>query len=69
MPITMASPGEPVVIKRVGGNDQTRLFLERLGFVEGATVTVITEVKGNLNVNIKESRVAIGKAQANKIFF
>ena len=45
----------------------TRQFLENLGFVAGGTVTVVSEINGNLIVNVKESRVAIGKDMANKI--
>ena len=35
MPLTFAKPGEANVIKKVGGREKTRLFLEKLGFVEG----------------------------------
>ena len=67
MPLTMAKTGEMNVIKKVGGKDETRQFLENLGFVTGGTVTVVSEVGGNLIVNVKESRVAIGKDMANRI--
>lgn len=67
MPLTMATPGEPCVIKKVGGKTEIRLFLEKLGFVAGGTVTVVSEIEGNLIVNVKESRVAIGKDMAAKI--
>ena len=67
MPLSMAIEGEPVVIKMGGGNDETRQFLENLCFVAGGTVTVVSEINGNLIVNVKESRVAIGKDMANKI--
>lgn len=63
----MAKEGEPNVIRRVGGKEETRKFLENLGFVAGGLVTVVTEAGGNLIVNVKESRVAIGKDMANKI--
>lgn len=67
MPLSMMNPGEPSVIKRIGGREDTRRFLEKLGFVSGGTVTVISEMGGNMIVNIKDSRVAIGKDMANKI--
>lgn len=67
MPLTMATPGEPSVIRKIGGKEETRLFLEKLGFVTGGEVTVISETSGNMIVNIKDSRVAIGKDMANKI--
>ena len=67
MPLSMVKEGEPNVIKKVGGKEETRRFLEYLGFVAGGTVTVVSEVNGNMIVNVKESRVAIGKDMANKI--
>ena len=67
MPLSMVPAGESNVIKSVGGKEETRLFLEKLGFVVGSSVTVISEAAGNIIVNIKESRVAIGKDMANKI--
>ena len=67
MPLSMVKEGEPNVIKKVGGKEETRRFLENLGFVACGTVTVVSEVNGNMIVNVKESRVAIGKDMANKI--
>ena len=67
MPLTMVKTGEENTIKKVGGKEETRRFLENLGFVVGGTVTVVSEIGGNMIVNIKDSRVAIGKDMANKI--
>ena len=67
MPLSMVKEGEPNTIKKVGGKEETRKFLENLGFVTGGTVTVISQTGGNMIVNVKDSRVAIGKDMANKI--
>lgn len=67
MPLTMVNTGEPSVIRKVGGKEETKKFLENLGFVTGGVVTVITEMNGNMIVNVKDSKVAIGKDMANKI--
>lgn len=67
MPLTMVREGELNIIKKVGGKEETRRFLENLGFVTGGIVTVISEIGGNMIVNVKDSRVAIGKEMANKI--
>jgi ferrous iron transport protein A len=67
MPLSMVKEGEPNVIKKVGGKEETRKFLENLGFVSGGMVTVVSQIGGNLIVNVKDSRVAIGKDMANKI--
>ena len=61
MPLTMANPGECYTIRKVGGKEETRRFLENLGFVVGGNVTVVSEIDGNLIVNVKDSRVAVGK--------
>ncbi|MGN9011732.1 ferrous iron transport protein A [Lachnospiraceae bacterium BSM-380-WT-5A] len=67
MPLSMVKPGETNTIKKIGGKEETRKFLENLGFVTGGEVTVVYEIEGNLIVNVKDSRVAIGKDMANRI--
>jgi len=67
MPLTMGILGEPNVIKKIGGKEETRKFLENLGFVTGGLVTIVSENAGNLIVNVKDSRIALGKDLANKI--
>lgn len=67
MPLSLAREGEPAVVNKIGGKEETRQFLENLGFVAGSMVTVISKVKGSLIVNVKDARVAIGKDMANKI--
>ena len=67
MPLSMVGTGEENTIQRIGGKEETKKFLETLGFVVGGKVTVVSQTEGNLIVNIKESRVAIGKDMANKI--
>ena len=67
MPLTMMREGEQNEIRKVGGKEETRRFLENLGFVAGGTVTVVSVIGGNMIVNVKESRVAIGRDMANKI--
>jgi ferrous iron transport protein A len=67
MPLTMVKAGEPNIIRKIGGKEETRRFLENLGFVTGGIVTVVSEIGGNMIVNVKDSRVAIGKDMAIKI--
>lgn len=67
MHLTMANVGQEYVIKKVGGKEETRKFLESLGFTSGSVVTVVSDIIGNLIVNIKDSRVAINKEMASKI--
>ena len=67
MPLSMVKKGEANIIKKIGGKEDTKKFLGNIGFVVGAAVTVISEIKGNMIVEGKNSRVAIGKDMANKI--
>lgn len=67
MPLTFANVGEENMIRKIGGNPETKKFLESLGFVPGGMVTIISENGGNVIVNVKDSRVAVSKEMAGKI--
>lgn len=67
MPLTMAKSGEIVTIKKITGKDEIRLHLAELGFVVDTPVTVISELSGNLIIQVKDSRIAIDKTMANRI--
>jgi len=67
MPLNLANEGENYLVKKVSGKEETRKFLENLGFVPGAAVSVVSKIGGNVIVQIKESRVAISKEMAQKI--
>lgn len=67
MPLTFLKEGEVNSIKKIGGKDEARRFLNNLGFVEGSEISVIAENAGNLIVNIKNTRVAISREMANRI--
>lgn len=65
--LSMADFGEKKTIARITGKEDTRHHLESLGFVEGADVTVVSSLGGNLIVNVKGTRIAISRTIANKI--
>ena len=67
MPLVVAPAGEEQMIKRIGGSEIVKRHLQELGFVPGRYVTVVSEIGGNLIVNVKESRVAVDKQLAQKI--
>ena len=67
MPLTMAGIGETNIIYRIGGNEVTRRFLAKLGFVAGAEVVVLSKIGGNVIVNVKDSRVAVNEDMARHI--
>ena len=67
MPLTMAKAGETVTIRKISGKDDMRQHLAELGFVVDSTVTVVSEIAGNLIVQVKDSRIALDKTMANRI--
>ena len=67
MPLNLAEPGEEMMIRRVGGNPETKRHLEDLGFVAGGTAMVVSVLGGNIIVKVKEARVAISEEMARRI--
>lgn len=67
MPLSMAKAGEIVEIKKITGKDEVRQHLAELGLVVDESVKIVSEVNGNLIVQVKESRIALDKSMANRI--
>lgn len=67
MPLTLAKPGECVTIRKITGKDETVKFLNRLGFIEGHCVTVVSSIAGNLILNVKDTRVALDRQLSSRI--
>ncbi len=67
MPLTMARTGDTVTIRRITGRDDVRQHLAELGFVVEGTVTVVSEIAGNLILQVKDSRIALDKTMAGRI--
>ena len=67
MPLTMAKSGERVTVRKITGKDEIRQHLAELGFVVDSDITVVSEIAGNLIVQVKGSRIALDKSMANRI--
>jgi len=67
LPLTMAKTGEPALVRKITGRDEVRQHLAELGFVVNSDVTVVSELSGNLIVQVKGSRIALDKSMANRI--
>jgi len=67
MPLAMAEKGKLFHVAGIRGKDNTKNFLQSLGFAEGAEVTLISEIGGDVIVNVKGTRVAISKSMATRI--
>ena len=69
MPLTMAKQGETVTIRKITGKDEVRQHLAELGFVVDGEVTVVSELGGNLILQVKDSRIALDRSMANGSMF
>ena len=67
MPLRIVGDGEEFLIKKISGKEEVRRFLENLGFVAGAQVSLVSKIGGNVIVQVKDSRVAISREMAQKI--
>ena len=67
MPLTMAKQGETVTIRKITGKDEVRQHLAELGFVVDGEVTVVSELGGNLILQVKDSRIALDRNMAGRI--
>ena len=67
MPLSMAGRGEQLTIRKITGKDEVRQHLAELGFVVDSDVTVVSEIAGNLILQVKQSRIALDKTMANRI--
>jgi ferrous iron transport protein A len=67
MPLTFAPVGKETVVLEIRGKDDVCRHLENLGFVVGGRVTVVAEIRGDLIVNVKDTRIALNKGMANRI--
>ena len=63
----LAKQGETVTIRKITGKDEIRQHLAELGFVVDGTVTVVSELGGNLIVQVKDSRIALDRTMANRV--
>ena len=67
MSLILSQVGEEVKIKKITGNAETKKFLNSLGFVIGEGITIVSDLVGNLIVNIKGARIALDKSMASRI--
>ena len=64
----MLRPGQEGTIQAVTGKDEARAHLAQLGFVTGALVRVVNTLGGSLILQVKDSRVALDRAMAQRVW-
>ncbi len=67
MPLTMLMPGVEAVINVCKAKETTKKFLEGLGIIPGAPISVISEMGGDLIVSVKGARLALNKGVAQQL--
>jgi ferrous iron transport protein A len=67
MPLALSQTGDTVVIKEIKGREDVRQHLIELGFITGDQVTVVSELAGNLILQVKDSRIALNRGTASHI--
>lgn len=68
MPLYLAKEGDVVHIVRITGNVVVKKHLNNMGFVVGCELTIVSALNGNLIVKLKDSRIAVTKDMAKRIF-
>ncbi len=69
LPLPTAQESESVIIKKITGNDATRLHLAEMGFTVGTKITVVTRMGGNMILQVRDSRVALDESMARRIMY
>jgi len=69
LPLCLAKKGETVIVRKITGTDQVMQHLAELGFVVGSSLTVVNTLGGSLILQVKDSRIALDKALAQRIMF
>ncbi len=69
VPLLSARAGETVLIRKITGKDEVRQHLAELGFTVNTMVTVVSDLGGNMILEVKDSRVALGREMAMRIMY
>lgn len=67
VPLLFAEEGKEVYVYKINGEETIIRFLNSLGLTIGSPITLVSKTDGNLIVNIRGARVALGKSIVSKI--
>ena len=67
MPLNLADINTDYIIQKICGNENERHHLETLGFLEGATIRILSILFGSYIVRIQESKIGINQDFAKMI--
>ncbi len=69
LPLPTAQEGEIIEIRKITGNDSTRLHLAELGFTVGSRITVVSRLGGNMILQVRDARIALDESMARRIMY
>ena len=67
LPLAMLGEDETARVVKVKGGAELRKHLSDLGLVEGAEVTVVSRVSGDVIVNVKGARLALNRTMSSHV--
>lgn len=68
LPLTMVAQGERVRLLKVNAGERLSGRLSAMGLTPGVELTVIQDAGGPLLLGVRETRLALGRGMAQKIF-
>lgn len=68
MPLVIAPEQESLIIVRMAVDEKTKKRLESLGIFLNSTLTILKRSGGNVICAVKDSRMALDRSLATKIF-
>ncbi len=69
VPLTFCKTGDSGTIVSITGRENSRRFLNELGFTPGAAIRIVSQSGGNLILDVKGSKIAIDRSMASKILY
>lgn len=67
VPLPFLKCGQDASIVKIRGKEDLRRHLESMGFVPGASIKAVSEVSGNVIVEVKGTQVALSRQVATHI--
>ena len=67
MPLNLADKNNIYIIQRIVGNNDMVHRLQRLRFVVGSKISVLSEINGNYVVVIKDIKIGLAKEYVKRI--
>lgn len=67
MPLSRGENGKTYQVVKIAGRDETIKHINDLGLIVDSVVAMISVVSGNIILNVKGSRIGIGKELADKV--